>query len=117
MGLPDLVRHAQLSVVSVHRLRVPFRSLIHILLLGTIIYQFFDGGKRVIIDGISWRLPLLAVLNAIYINLWSSHYYIVGKAKQIDFVPSHCLPCLSICLFPFRLGPGVPHLLHRQEIS
>ncbi|THH29861.1 hypothetical protein EUX98_g4335 [Antrodiella citrinella] len=53
-------------------------SLIHLLLLGTIIYQFFEGGKRVIVDGISWRLPLLAVLNAIYVNLWSSHYYIVA---------------------------------------
>lgn len=54
------------------------RSLIHLLLLGTVIYQFFDGGKRVIIDGISWRLPLLAVLNAVYVNVWARHYYIVG---------------------------------------
>lgn len=54
------------------------RSLIHLLLLGTIIYQFFDGGKQVIVDGIGWRLPLLAVLNAIYVNLWASHYYIIG---------------------------------------
>ncbi|OSD01344.1 hypothetical protein PYCCODRAFT_1468775 [Trametes coccinea BRFM310] len=53
-------------------------SLIHLLLLGTIIYQFFDGGKQVIIDGISWRLPLLAVLNAIYVNLWARHYYIAA---------------------------------------
>ncbi|CDO77703.1 hypothetical protein BN946_scf184969.g54 [Trametes cinnabarina] len=53
-------------------------SLIHLLLLGTIIYQFFDGGKQVIIDGISWRLPLLAVLNAIYVNVWARHYYIVA---------------------------------------
>ncbi|KAI0373503.1 hypothetical protein BV20DRAFT_962669 [Pilatotrama ljubarskyi] len=53
-------------------------SLIHLLLLGTIIYQFFDGGKQVVIDGISWRLPLLAVLNAIYVNLWARHYYIVA---------------------------------------
>ncbi|TFK88999.1 hypothetical protein K466DRAFT_546066 [Polyporus arcularius HHB13444] len=53
-------------------------SLIHLLLLGTVIYQFFDGGKQVIIDGIGWRLPLLAVLNAVYVNVWARHYYIVA---------------------------------------
>ncbi|KAH9949008.1 hypothetical protein B0H21DRAFT_731178 [Amylocystis lapponica] len=58
-------------------------SLIHLLLLGTVIYQFFDGGKQVIIDGISWRFPLLAVLNAIYINLWASRHYIPGRSHPI----------------------------------
>ena len=53
-------------------------SLIHLLLLGTVVYQFFPAGKRVIVDGISWRLPLLAVLNAIYVNLWASRHYIVA---------------------------------------
>jgi hypothetical protein len=53
-------------------------SLIHLLLLGTMIYQFFPEGKRVIIDGISWRFPLLAVLNAIYVNLWSTKHYIIA---------------------------------------
>lgn len=51
-------------------------SLIHVLLLGTVIYQFFPNGKHVIVDAVSWRFPLLAVLNAIYINLWWSHHYI-----------------------------------------
>jgi len=53
-------------------------SLIHLLLLGTVIYQFFPSGKRVIIDGISWRFPLLAILNAIYVNVWANHHYIVA---------------------------------------
>ncbi|KAJ7647587.1 hypothetical protein FB45DRAFT_893845 [Roridomyces roridus] len=53
-------------------------SLIHLLLLGTIIYQFFDSGKGVIIDGISWRLPLLAVLQSIYVNVWIKEHYIVA---------------------------------------
>ncbi|ETW80224.1 hypothetical protein HETIRDRAFT_65276 [Heterobasidion irregulare TC 32-1] len=53
-------------------------SLIHLLLLGTIIYQFFPNGKRIIVDGISWRLPLLGVLNAIYVNLWASHHYTIA---------------------------------------
>jgi len=51
-------------------------SLIHLLLLGTIIYQFFPEGKRVIVDGISWRFALLAILNAIYINLWAHSHYV-----------------------------------------
>ncbi|KAF4598431.1 hypothetical protein EYR38_006833 [Pleurotus pulmonarius] len=53
-------------------------SLIHLLLLGTVIYQFFPAGKRVIIDGVSWRFPLLGLLNAIYVNLWASHHYIIA---------------------------------------
>jgi len=53
-------------------------SLIHLLLLGTIIYQFFPNGKQVIIDGVSWRFPLLALLNTIYVNLWASHHYIIA---------------------------------------
>ncbi|KAG6886286.1 hypothetical protein C0993_006696 [Termitomyces sp. T159_Od127] len=53
-------------------------SLIHLLLLGTVIYQFFPAGKRVIVDGISWRFPLLAVLNSIYVNLWASHHFVLA---------------------------------------
>ncbi|KIJ52243.1 hypothetical protein M422DRAFT_26430 [Sphaerobolus stellatus SS14] len=53
-------------------------SLIHLLLLGYIVYQFFPAGKRVIIDGVGWRFPLLVVLNAVYINVWSRQYYIVA---------------------------------------
>jgi len=53
-------------------------SLIHLLLLGTIFYQFSPEGKRVIIDGISWRFALLGVLNAIYVNLWSSKHHVIA---------------------------------------
>ncbi|KAI6117586.1 hypothetical protein EDD16DRAFT_1587899 [Pisolithus croceorrhizus] len=53
-------------------------TLIHLLLLGTIVYQFTEEGKRVIIDGISWRFALLGVLNAVYVNLWATHHYIVS---------------------------------------
>jgi len=53
-------------------------SLIHLLLLGTIIYQFTAAGKAVVIDGISWRFPLLVVLNAIYVNLWAKSHYIIA---------------------------------------
>jgi len=53
-------------------------SLIHLLLFGAIVYQFFPAGKRVIIDGIAWRFPLLAVLNAIYVNVWGRQHYVVA---------------------------------------
>jgi hypothetical protein len=52
--------------------------LIHLLLLGTIIYQFTPEGKKVIIDAISWRFALLAVLNAVYVKSWASRHYVVG---------------------------------------
>jgi len=51
-------------------------SLIHLLLLGTIIYQFFPNGKTIVIDSISWRFPLLVILNAIYVNLWAHKHYV-----------------------------------------
>ncbi|KZT56191.1 hypothetical protein CALCODRAFT_471284 [Calocera cornea HHB12733] len=53
-------------------------TVIHLLLLGAMIYQFFDAGKRVIIDAISWRYPLLAVLTAVYVAVWQRHHYIVA---------------------------------------
>lgn len=53
-------------------------SLIHFLLLGYVIYQFFDAGKNIIVDGIGWRFPVLAVLNAIYVNVWARVHYVVA---------------------------------------
>ncbi|KIP11518.1 hypothetical protein PHLGIDRAFT_27792 [Phlebiopsis gigantea 11061_1 CR5-6] len=53
-------------------------SVIHVLLLGTIIYQFTEAGHRTVIDGISWRFPLLAVLNVVYVSLWASRHYIIA---------------------------------------
>ena len=81
MGLPHLVLiHRYFLFVYLSLFSA--RTVIHILLLGTVIYQFFPQGKRVIVDGISWRFPLLGLLNAVYVNLWASHYYIAGKVSQ-----------------------------------
>jgi hypothetical protein len=70
------------SALSAHIHRSPidptFRSLIHLLLLGTIFYQFTPEGKKVIIDEISWRFALLGILNAAYVNLWSTQHYAIG---------------------------------------
>ena len=89
MGVPHLVRTPWYSCTFGADVCAYVRSLIHLLLLGTIIYQFFDGGKQVIIDGIGWRLPLLAVLNAIYVNVWARHYYVVGMLHLLH-TPSTC---------------------------
>nr|GAT57745.1 predicted protein [Mycena chlorophos] len=53
-------------------------SLIHLLLLGTLFYQFHPAGKAVIIDGVSWRLPLLVILNSIYVSFWSKGWYTIA---------------------------------------
>jgi hypothetical protein len=80
MGLPHLVRVSHsISQTCVDSL---YRSLIHLLLLGTIVYQFTPDGKKVIIDGISWRFPLLGLLNAIYVNLWASQHYAYGATRR-----------------------------------
>lgn len=42
------------------------------------LYQFTANGKNVIVDGIGWRFPLLAVLNVVYINVWAAGHYIVA---------------------------------------
>ncbi|KAJ7690634.1 hypothetical protein B0H17DRAFT_935710 [Mycena rosella] len=53
-------------------------SVIDLLLIGFLVYQFTAAGKSVIIDGINWRFPLLVVLNAIYVNLWHKQHYILA---------------------------------------
>ncbi|KAI6125037.1 hypothetical protein EDD16DRAFT_1559480 [Pisolithus croceorrhizus] len=49
--------------------------LIHMLILGTCIYQFSGRGKEVIIERIGWKLPLLDFLNAMYIYSWTIQEY------------------------------------------
>jgi len=53
-------------------------SLIHLLLLGFIVYQFTDNGKKTIIDGVGWRFPILAGLNSVYIYFWSRQWYLTA---------------------------------------
>lgn len=87
--------HSSAALAHLHR------SLIHILLLGTIIYQFFPAGQKTIIDGISWRFPLLVILNAIYVNLWSTNHYILGKysPSRPNSFPHISLPAFIFALF------------------
>lgn len=53
-------------------------SVIHLLLLGTVIYQFTENGRKTIVDGVNWRFPLLILLNTVYVSVWARGHYIVA---------------------------------------
>ncbi|WVN89787.1 uncharacterized protein L203_105017 [Cryptococcus depauperatus CBS 7841] len=53
-------------------------SLVHLLLLGTLIFQFTTRGKEIIVDSIGWRFALLGLFNSVYIYFWSRHWYILA---------------------------------------
>ena len=48
-------------------------SLVHLLLLGTMFYQFTERGKSIIIDSIGWRFAILGVLYVSSIQLLRLH--------------------------------------------
>lgn len=77
-GPGDVFRDARESYFTPSPWAFGIWSAIHLLLLGYIVYQFFDGGKAVIVDGVGWRFPLLVVLNSIYVNLWSHRHYVLA---------------------------------------
>ena len=58
-------------------------SIIHLLLLGTMFFQFTNRGKEIIVDSISWRFALLGVFNSAFIFLWIRHYYILSFAMSL----------------------------------
>ena len=61
-------------------------SLVHLLLLGTMFFQFTQRGKEIIIDSIGWRFALLGVFNTVYIFFWSRHWYILAFVLSL-YVP------------------------------
>lgn len=53
--------------------------VIYLTLLGTVIYQFTSAhAKAVVIDGISWRCPLMILFSAITITVRENHDYNVA---------------------------------------
>ncbi|GAA5969599.1 hypothetical protein JCM11641_008172 [Rhodosporidiobolus odoratus] len=52
-------------------------TVIDFLLLGYVIYQFFDH-SRDIVDGVGWLFPLVGILNAIFIHLFVTRHFIVA---------------------------------------
>ncbi|RXK41057.1 hypothetical protein M231_01688 [Tremella mesenterica] len=53
-------------------------TLIHLLLLGTMIFQFTTRGQEIIVDSIAWRFALLGIFNAVYVFFWARHWYILA---------------------------------------
>jgi hypothetical protein len=53
------------------------RTIIDILLLGYVLYQFVDSSHDAV-HGIGWSFALLGVLNAIFLHVWRAQHYIVS---------------------------------------
>ncbi|GAA5968830.1 hypothetical protein JCM8115_006467 [Rhodotorula mucilaginosa] len=52
-------------------------TLIDILLLGYVIYQFFDDSAEAV-HGIGWRFAIIGILNAIFVHVFVTGHYIVA---------------------------------------
>jgi len=77
-GPSDVYGHGKETYLTPAPWAFSIWSLVHLLLGGAMIYQFFPNGKRTIIDGIGWRFPLLAALNSIYVNVWARQHYVIA---------------------------------------
>jgi len=53
-------------------------SIVHILLLGYLIYQFFPAAESLILKKISWRFPILALLTSVYVNVHNHGEWVVS---------------------------------------
>lgn len=67
-------------------------SLVHLLLLGTMFFQFTERGKEIVVDSIGWRFALLGVFNTVYIFFWSRHWYILAFVLSL-YVPFVVILC------------------------
>ena len=65
-------------------------SLVHLLLLGTMFFQFTERGKEIVVDSIGWRFALLGVFNTVYIFFWSRHWYILAFVLSLYVLPLLC---------------------------
>lgn len=52
--------------------------IIHLFLFGTVIYQFTSSrAKTIVIDGVSWWFPIMAIIYATFIKEWADHQHTV----------------------------------------
>lgn len=83
--------------------------VIHILLLSALIYSFAsDRGKAVIIDGISWELPLYTLLCGMFVAFWANHY------PTTAFVVSYCLNYVGDSIHSVVKAKYYPESLQEQ---
>ncbi|KAL7008292.1 hypothetical protein EMMF5_002021 [Cystobasidiomycetes sp. EMM_F5] len=53
-------------------------TLIDLLLLGTVIFQFFDAGYEPVVEGVGWRFAIIGLLNGIWSTLFHHGHYVIG---------------------------------------
>ncbi|KAL8292540.1 hypothetical protein RQP46_001152 [Phenoliferia psychrophenolica] len=52
-------------------------TLIDLLLIDFVVYQWFDGSRDTVY-GIGWRFAILGILNSVFVHLWAQHLYLVA---------------------------------------
>ncbi|THU94577.1 hypothetical protein K435DRAFT_628284, partial [Dendrothele bispora CBS 962.96] len=88
-------------------------SIMNVLMLGGITYQFLPEGKCIIIDTISWRFPLAAVQNTVLVNLLISHHCIMAFILAL-FILYYSIPCMSNRVQETDLVESASQKLFRQ---
>jgi hypothetical protein len=53
-------------------------GLIHFLLGGFVIYQFFGSAEELIVDGINWHFVGITLLNTLWLALWQTDHLILS---------------------------------------
>lgn len=80
-------------------------GLIHLLLLGFVIYQFFPDANDVVADGIHWHFFFIALLVSLNQSLYNSDYLIIAwivlliatiQVSRVYFILSNRYPSKSI---------------------
>ncbi|KAJ2961888.1 hypothetical protein NQZ79_g2889 [Umbelopsis isabellina] len=67
-------------------------SLIHLLLGGFVIYQWFEPAHEVAVHGVGWHFVISTVLNAVWLSLWHKGHLVLAliailfTASSISFV-------------------------------
>jgi len=69
-------------------------SIVHVLLLGYLIYQFFPAAESLILKKISWRFPILALLTSVYMNVHNHGEWLVGFILALLM----CAACTDLLL-------------------
>lgn len=81
--------------------------VIHFLISTTAIYQFTSAhAKIVVVDRISWRLPILAILNLIFVTIWAdpNHQHPIATFFLSILICSALRDVISNLKIPGRLG-------------
>ncbi|CAM0141225.1 hypothetical protein VKS41_004073 [Umbelopsis sp. WA50703] len=67
-------------------------SLVHLLLGGFVIYQWFEPAHEVAVHGVGWHFVISSVLNAVWLSLWHKGHLVLAliailfTASSISFV-------------------------------